>query len=188
MKTESVKKIPRRVFLMSVVATALASGYVANRRSNNYMGKALDKAMYGEHLSITKIKQDMIFGNKGDPIRERVPIHYVEFRDSIFQLYPIKAEQNDNVGKLVERAHSTYNPGIPLKSHELQRAVDLFNFLHENPHTLDRVVENEIKSVQYQSAKTPGIQPIERYTVPVLRNYKSLEDLMPKKIDTRKTI
>jgi|SRR3989338_5367552 len=184
------KRVGRRRLLYTLggglVVLALYKGAM---KGSEYAGDFLDRVFYDETVTFTGIKRDVINHNSVSKNPSPAIIPYAQFRDSVFQIYPIRAINGDmGPGDLIQRANVTYNPGRRLQSPDMETSVDLFNFLHHNPHNLRQIVENEITKVPYAASTTPIIELGQRYFVPVLRSYKSLDDLIPKKIDVLKTV
>src|SRR3989344_8135386 len=82
--------------------------------------------------------------NEGDRSPQNPGI-YVEFRDTVFRLYPLQADKKDNPTKLIRKAHSKYDPDDNLDPDLVLRAEDLFNLVNTKKINLNDIVNNGIK-------------------------------------------
>ena len=152
---------------------------------------ALGLAWYGGKKAIGKIDQlakpyekvRILTANDKVPVRDygvahmrEFPATYAEFRGTVFQLYPLDAQNGDAPEKLICKANEQYNGGIAIKGDLADRALDLFKVLQKNK--LEGLVENEIKSFAFKIPPTPLIHAGKIYQIPAVTAYASLDDVL----------
>ena len=168
------KRISRRKILggLAAIAGLAASGY-GFKKTMDFLGDLPEEDVYA-----LKVNESKVLHNRGDPLAFKSDVAYVEFRGTVFRLYPLKAKSNDGPEKLVIRAHRTYDPNENPDQDSLLRAVELFNIINTKTISLDNLVANEIKDFQAKIPATPVIREHVTYQVPVNTGYKSINDVL----------
>ena len=135
-----------------------------------------------EEINVLKTETDIYMHNQDGPLKFRKPATYIEFRGTIFELYPVEAKKDEN-GKnsspsaLVYEAHALHSPDIRIRGDLADRALDLFNILSQNQPRLKGLPQNKIKNFKFKNAPSPIVKSGENYEVPVYTAYASLKDI-----------
>src|SRR3989338_4253491 len=118
-------KISRRRFISGTACTlsAVATlGAIRYRLPGIFDGK--------EELKIVKLNKSSYERAQNRSIVANVPVKYVQFRNTVFGVYPVRAE-NDDTGplSLIYKTNKVVSLNQGIKGDIDSRATDLFNIL-----------------------------------------------------------
>lgn len=168
------KPISRRT-LLGILATG--AGVAASAYSAKQIVDILSE-LPEEDVYAVAVKEARIIHNKGQPFNHTDNVTYLEFRDTVFRLYPLQAGKNDNPAKLIRKAHSRYDPNDNLDPDLVLRAEDLFNLVNTKKINLNDIVNNGIKTFRAKVPATPIVRENITYQIPVKTGYASLEEAL----------